>query len=167
MFVGMQYLIGKKWQKIFCIRGTRNVYRCLMLVKKIKFHFLSNSMEYERGDSFLFDFEPDGIYFGSISKEKLSSRSYSIEFERKWIIFFWFAYVTVYIYMYIHIPCSHIPKIFYYFFYIMSWEAALKMISYSWSCYYIDITHQKLYPISYFRLENRPILCLFCIYNFK
>ena len=73
----------------------------------------------------------------------------------------------IYIYMYIHIPCSHIPKIFYYFFYIMSWEAALKMISYSWSCYYIDITHQKLYPISYFRLENRPILCLFCIYNFK
>ena len=30
------------------------------------------------------DFEPNGIPFGSKSKGKLSPRSYSIRFERKW-----------------------------------------------------------------------------------
>ena len=37
-----------------------------------------------RGDSFPFDIEPNGIPFGSKSKEKLSPRSYPIQFERKW-----------------------------------------------------------------------------------
>ena len=40
-------------------------------------------MGYDRGDSFPFDFEPDGISFGSKSKGKLSPRSYPIQFERK------------------------------------------------------------------------------------
>ena len=45
--------------------------------------FLSNWMGYDRGDSFPIDFEPNRIAFGSKSKEKLSPRSYPIQFERK------------------------------------------------------------------------------------
>ena len=41
-------------------------------------------MGYDRGDSFPFDFEPNGNPFGSKSKGKLSPRSYPIECERKW-----------------------------------------------------------------------------------
>ena len=41
-------------------------------------------MGYDRGDSFPFDFEPNGIPFGSKSKGKLSPRSYPIQYERKW-----------------------------------------------------------------------------------
>ena len=41
-------------------------------------------MGYDRGDSFPFDVEPNGIPFGSKSKRKLSPRSYPIQFERKW-----------------------------------------------------------------------------------
>ena len=41
-------------------------------------------MEYDRGDSFPFNFEPNGIPFGSKSKGKLSPRSYPIECERNW-----------------------------------------------------------------------------------
>ena len=40
-------------------------------------------MGYDRGDSFPFDFEPNGIPFGSKLKGKLSPRSYPIQFERK------------------------------------------------------------------------------------
>ena len=41
--------------------------------------------EYNCGDIFPLDFEPqNGIPFCSKSKGKLSSRSYSIQFERKW-----------------------------------------------------------------------------------
>ena len=40
-------------------------------------------MEYDRGDSFRFDFEPNGVPFGSKSKGKLSPRSYPIQCERK------------------------------------------------------------------------------------
>ena len=40
-------------------------------------------MGYDRGDSIPFDFEPDGILFGSKSKGKLSPR-YHIKFERNW-----------------------------------------------------------------------------------
>ena len=40
-------------------------------------------MEYDRGDSFSFDFEPNGFPFGPKSKGKLSPRSYPIEFEWK------------------------------------------------------------------------------------
>ena len=41
-------------------------------------------MGYDRGDSFPFDFEPNGIPFGTKSKGKLSPRSYSTQFARKW-----------------------------------------------------------------------------------
>ena len=41
-------------------------------------------MGYDRGDSFPFDFEPNGIPLGSKSKGKLSPRSYPIQCERKW-----------------------------------------------------------------------------------
>ena len=41
-------------------------------------------MGYDRGDSFPFDFETNGIPFGSKSKGKLSPRSYPIQFVRKW-----------------------------------------------------------------------------------
>ena len=40
-------------------------------------------MGYDRGDGIPFDFEPNGISFGSKSKGILSARSYSIQFERK------------------------------------------------------------------------------------
>ena len=41
-------------------------------------------MGYDRGDSFPFDFEPNGFLFGSKSNGKLSPRSYPIQFERIW-----------------------------------------------------------------------------------
>ena len=41
-------------------------------------------MGYDRGDSFPFDFEPNGIPFRSKSRRKLSPRSYPIDCERKW-----------------------------------------------------------------------------------
>ena len=40
-------------------------------------------MGYDRGDSFPFDFEPNGNTFSSKSRGKLSPRSYPIQFERK------------------------------------------------------------------------------------
>ena len=41
-------------------------------------------MRYDHGDSFNFDFEPNGIPFGSKSKGKLSPRSYPIQCKRNW-----------------------------------------------------------------------------------
>ena len=41
-------------------------------------------MGYDSGDSSPFDFELNGIPFGSKSKGKLSPRSYPIQCERKW-----------------------------------------------------------------------------------
>ena len=41
-------------------------------------------MGYDLGDSYPFDFEPNGIPFGSKSKGKLSPRSYLIQCESKW-----------------------------------------------------------------------------------
>ena len=40
-------------------------------------------MGYGRGESFPFDFEPNGVPFGSKSKGKLSPRPYPIQFQRK------------------------------------------------------------------------------------
>ena len=40
-------------------------------------------MGYDHGDSFPFDFEPNGIPFGSKSRGKLSPRSYPVQCERK------------------------------------------------------------------------------------
>ena len=53
-------------------------------LRKLYFHFLSHWMGYDRGDSFPFNFEPNGNPFGSKSKGKLSPRSYPIQCERKW-----------------------------------------------------------------------------------
>jgi len=41
-------------------------------------------MGYDRGDSFPFDFDPNGNPFGSKSKRNLSPQSYPIQCERKW-----------------------------------------------------------------------------------
>ena len=40
-------------------------------------------MEYDRVDSYTFDFEPIGNAFGSKSKGKLPPASYAIQFERR------------------------------------------------------------------------------------
>ena len=55
-----------------------------LTLRKLYFHFLSHWMGYDRGDSFPFDFEPNGFSFGLKSKWKLSPRSYPIQCERKW-----------------------------------------------------------------------------------
>ena len=53
-------------------------------LRKLVFHFLSNWIGYDRGDSFPFDFEPNGILFGYKSKGKLSPRSNPIQFDKNW-----------------------------------------------------------------------------------
>ena len=60
----------------------------LCTLRKLVFHFLSNWMGSDRGDSFPFDFEPNGFPFGSKSKRKLLPWSYPIECERKWNVSF-------------------------------------------------------------------------------
>ena len=60
------------------------IVRLIAALRKLVFHFLSNRMEYDRGDSFPLDFEPNEILFGLKLKRKLSLRSYLIQFERKW-----------------------------------------------------------------------------------
>ena len=39
---------------------------------------------YNHGDRFPFNFEPNGLPFGSKSKGKLPTQPYPIRFERKW-----------------------------------------------------------------------------------
>ena len=56
---------------------------CRNTLRKLDVHFLSNLMEYDRGDSFHLHLEPNVIPFGSKSKVKPSPRSYSIQFKRK------------------------------------------------------------------------------------
>ena len=55
-------------------------------------------MGYDRGDSIPFDFEPNGIQFGSKSNGKLSLRSYPLQIEGKWkhsfLSFFFFLSVS-------------------------------------------------------------------------
>ena len=73
-------------------------------VWKTDFYFLSNCMEYDRGDSFPYGFEPNGIFFGwtkfgffepngilfgSKSIGKLSPISYSVWFEWKFYFSKW------------------------------------------------------------------------------
>ena len=41
-------------------------------------------MGYDCGDSFPFDFEPNGIPFGSKSNGSIESQSYPIQCEKKW-----------------------------------------------------------------------------------
>ena len=54
----------------------------LWILREIDFLFLSNLKVYDRSDSFPLYYEPNGIPFGSYSKEKLSLRSYSFKFEK-------------------------------------------------------------------------------------
>ena len=54
-------------------RGTKIPFRATTIelrksstkLTKMYFHFLSNLLEYDRGDSFLLDYEPNQILFGS------------------------------------------------------------------------------------------------------
>ena len=48
-------------------------------------------MGYDRGDRFPFDFETNGIPFGSKTNGQKSPRSYSIQFEKKWKCIFDFV----------------------------------------------------------------------------
>ena len=57
-----------------------HVWKFRFALRKLYFHFLSNWMGYDRGDSFSFDFEPNG----SKSNGKLSPRAYPIQCESKW-----------------------------------------------------------------------------------
>ena len=62
--------------------ASGNFPRAVLFVhSKNYFNFLSNWMGYDRGDSFPFDFQPNGIQFGS--KRKLLPRSHTIQFETK------------------------------------------------------------------------------------
>ena len=45
-------------------RLTDDVIFISVTLRKLYFHFLLNRMGYDRGDSFPFDFEPNGIPFG-------------------------------------------------------------------------------------------------------
>ena len=63
---------------------TNDIWLWFSTLRELYFHFLSHLMGYDRGDSFPFDFEPNGILFVSKSKGKLSPRSYPIQCERKW-----------------------------------------------------------------------------------
>ena len=56
------------------------------------------------GDSFPFEFEPNGIPFGSKLKGKLSPRSYPIQCERKWNTSFLSVSATFYIKFTYQIP---------------------------------------------------------------
>ena len=82
--------------------------------EKTMLPFPSHWMGYDRGDSFPFDFEPNGIQFGSKSNVKLSPRSYSIQCERKWKHNFLIAWSAV--------PTAPIP----------SWNRSDKNISFSY-----------------------------------
>ena len=53
-------------------------------LRKLYFQLLSHLMGYDRGDNFPFDFESNGLPFGSKSKGKISPQSYPIQCERKW-----------------------------------------------------------------------------------
>ena len=67
---------------IAVVFGSTLTHGCTL--RKLCFHFLSHWMGYDRGDSFPFGFEPNGVPFGLKSKEKPSPRSYPILCERKW-----------------------------------------------------------------------------------
>ena len=62
-------------------RGTALAPRPSPALRKLDFHFLSNLMGYDRGDSDPFDFELNGIPFGSKSNGTLSPRLYPIRFK--------------------------------------------------------------------------------------
>ena len=73
-------------------------------------------MGYDRGDSFPFDFDPNGIPFGAKSKGKLSPRSYLIQYERKWIYSFLsvYRYHRIYIEIFPVYPRFDVQEVLYY-----------------------------------------------------
>ena len=89
-----QYLVlnvvNRSWCKNRIMSISRNIGNTILCVahysmlREIDFWFISNWKEYDRSDSFSSDYQPNGFSFGSKSKVKLSPRSYSIQFERKW-----------------------------------------------------------------------------------
>ena len=72
------------WTASYQDRAVPVHFKSHVTLRKLYFHFLSHWMGCDRGDSFPFDFEPNGNLFGSKSKWKLSPRSYPIQCERKW-----------------------------------------------------------------------------------
>ena len=84
------FICEEKWSEVFCFR-SKIFYRDFLwwkhftaapdwtfaskcfnsfTLRKIDFHFLSNGEEYDCGDSFLFNFEPNGFPFGSKSVKR-------------------------------------------------------------------------------------------------
>ena len=55
--------ISKRWKKNSSKRRSYTL-------RKLSFYFLSNWMGYDRGDSFPFDFQPNGIPFGSENRKE-------------------------------------------------------------------------------------------------
>ena len=66
----------------------------------------------DRGKSFPFDFESNGIPFGSKSKGKLSAGSYPIQFERNWKYSFLNVAHPVDKCVYAHLRRNHIQDFF-------------------------------------------------------
>ena len=62
--------------------APRLVNQKTFMLGEIILRFLSNLKENDPSDSFLFDYEPHGILFGSQSKGELSPRSHSIKIKR-------------------------------------------------------------------------------------
>ena len=89
---GKYNLISIWFKKISLCVSTHKWPKCALFFVEVihwenyinvkRFH--SNLMGYERGDSFPFDFETNGVPFGSKAKGKLSPWSYPIQCEWKW-----------------------------------------------------------------------------------
>ena len=57
----------------YCIHIYTYIYvytHIYYILRKLYFQFLSNWMGYDHGDNFSFDFEPNGIPFGSENREQ-------------------------------------------------------------------------------------------------
>ena len=69
----------------FCVYYKTNNFASIhhFTFRKI-FFFFSNLKQYDRGDSFLYDFQTNGIPFGLKPKGKLSPRSYPIQYKTNW-----------------------------------------------------------------------------------
>ena len=85
-FVYHQVWLCKNDERRHMVCSSCHFYKRLYIytLRKLCFHCLSNCIGYDRGDSFPFDFEPNGIPFGSKSERKPSPRSYTIQREKKW-----------------------------------------------------------------------------------
>ena len=82
-------------------------------------------MGYDRGDNFPFDFEPNGILFGSESKGILSPRSYPIQCERK----FKYSFLSVAHLAFMSCMNANLLKIEVYFIELFSLYIRIKLLS--------------------------------------